>query len=142
MIYDFLIIRIIVQNEVNASLFSCRVQFWFFLQLICDHSSGQMCPGLVVTCFFRQSSLNPHAPWWIFCSAAGIVSHRSNFQAVTYRHPCSNNHRWSPFDVHQSLFFCLSLNINEIQRYRIVVLPISGISHNTSEILSRFNIWS
>ena len=38
------------------------------------------------------------------------MSHQPKVQTVTYRHQCSNNHQWSPLEVHQGLF-CLSLNI-------------------------------
>ena len=60
-VYDLFIIMIIVQSDVNASLFSRSIQFRFVLQSmalshqpfdIFDHSSGHMFPGLVVTCFF------------------------------------------------------------------------------------------
>ena len=48
--YDIFIVKIIVQNDINASPFigalRCKPSDTF------DHSSGQVFPGLVVSCFF------------------------------------------------------------------------------------------
>ena len=41
-------------------------------------------------------------------------------QTMTCLHPCSSNHRWSPLEVHQGLFF--SLNIKVIERSRKIDL--------------------
>ena len=75
-VHDF-VTKIIVGNRIIASLFSCRVQVWFFsCRFICGFTLWDLWPdwtffwphGFLVCCdlFLRQSALNPHISfWWI-----------------------------------------------------------------------------
>ena len=77
MIHDFFTTRTIVQDWVNASMFSCPVIYGFALRsfLICLTTLAANIPRSSCNLFICQSAVNPHNPfWWFFCSAIRILS--------------------------------------------------------------------
>ena len=95
--------------ESNFFCFSsghiCMALRWELFML--DHSSGQICPGPVVTCFFV--CLEATCVLLVgSCWATRIVLHRSRVQTVTCLHPYTNHQRGLPPEVHQCSLSCVS----------------------------------
>ena len=78
------------------------------------------------------------------------MSHRSKVQTATYLYLHSNNHRWLAHGVQQYSFLFVSrhscnsevsANRPSEQRVSFFWCNMIVIYHNTSEILSNFNMW-
>ena len=126
-ISDLFIIRIIVRDDVNASVFSCRVQFGlFFCPFDCGfrlwalwHVCPFFWPSVSRSCsnlFLCQFALNPLVSfWWIFVEQRESRHTDTSFwQWLVSIHACSNNHRSSALDVHENhIFVSLSKHQND-----------------------------
>ena len=70
---------------------------------ICDHCSGQMFPGLVVTCFFVSLPWTHTSCWRIFVQQRESCDINLRFRQWLVAVHAPINHRWSPLRVHQDL---------------------------------------
>ena len=120
---------------------------WFFLHISWGlytvnclpyfvHSAGQKCPSLLVTCFFVNLTwIHIYPSGGFFVEQHEIVSHRCKIRTVTDRHPCCNNHRWSPLQTRQCWFLFVSDHPynSEVSENRPSEQRVSFLEQHTAE---------